>query len=149
MLSSRQYSSDLRNFFSQHPLMDYPAQVRKSANFHIQDVRHGLICIFKISAQFWGESAWPNVVIEVQGSLAFHPSMAGGHAGFSVVKSPEQYPDSHQACLPRRRYESPDNVSRPKSIDNTRSIYLICIHTYSRVFLIDFGRETLPSALSV
>ena len=28
--------------------MDYPAQVRKSANLHIQDGRHGLICIFKI-----------------------------------------------------------------------------------------------------
>ena len=42
-LSSRQYLSDLRDFFSEHPLMDFPAQVRKSANLHIQDGRHGPI----------------------------------------------------------------------------------------------------------
>ena len=28
--------------------MDYPAQFQKSANLHIKDGRHGLICIFKI-----------------------------------------------------------------------------------------------------
>ena len=27
LISSRQYSSDLLNFFSEHPLIDYPAQV--------------------------------------------------------------------------------------------------------------------------
>ena len=48
MLSSRQYSSDLQEKKFEHPLMDYTAQVRKSANLHIQDGRHGLICIFKI-----------------------------------------------------------------------------------------------------
>ena len=69
MLSSRQYLSDLRDFFFEHPLMnyllkfenqlicnffseqlliDYPAQVRKSANLHIQDGRHRLIFKFKI-----------------------------------------------------------------------------------------------------
>ena len=48
MLSNRQYSPDLCDIFSEHPLMDYPAQVRKSANLHIQDGSHGLICIFKI-----------------------------------------------------------------------------------------------------
>ena len=120
--------------------MDYPAQVRKSANFHIQDGRHGLIYIFKISAQFWGQSAWPNVVIEVQGSLAFHPCMAGGHAGFSFVKSTEQFPDSGMNHRITSR-----GLSQSATLG---SIYLIYIHTYSRVFLIDFGRETLPSALS-
>ena len=48
MLSSRQYSSDLRDFFSEHPLMDYPVWVRKSANLHIQHGLHGLICISKM-----------------------------------------------------------------------------------------------------
>ena len=37
-----------RFFFSEHPQMDYPAQVRKSANLHIQDYRHGLIYISTI-----------------------------------------------------------------------------------------------------
>ena len=34
------------------------------------------------SAQFWGESAWPIVVLEVQDTLTFHPCVAVGHAGF-------------------------------------------------------------------
>ena len=72
------------------------------------------------SAQFRGESAWQIVVLEVQDTLAFHPCMVGGQAGFSVVKSAEHFLDSHQACLPRRWYESLGNVSRPKSICNTR-----------------------------
>ena len=48
MLSSRQYLSNVREFFSQHALIDYPGCVRKSYNLHIQDGRRGLICIFKI-----------------------------------------------------------------------------------------------------
>ena len=36
-----------RNLF-EHPLMDYPTHVRKSANLHIKDGSHGLIYIFKI-----------------------------------------------------------------------------------------------------
>ena len=56
------------------------------------------------SAQFWGESAWPIVVLEVRDTLAFHPCVAGGHAAFSVVKSAEQFPDSHQTYPPRRQY---------------------------------------------
>ena len=44
----RQYLPDLRNFFSKHSLMDYPVKFRKSANLHIQDGRHGLICISDI-----------------------------------------------------------------------------------------------------
>ena len=48
MLYSRQYSSDLCEFFSDRRLMDYPFSVRKSANLHIQDGRHWLIVIFKI-----------------------------------------------------------------------------------------------------
>ena len=39
--SSRQYSSDLREFFSEHPLMDYSGWVWKSANLHIKNGRHG------------------------------------------------------------------------------------------------------------
>ena len=39
----------LHEVFCEQPLMDYPAQVRKSANLHIQDGCHGLICIFKIN----------------------------------------------------------------------------------------------------
>ena len=41
-----QFSSDLRDFFSEHPLMDFPAQARKSANLHIQDGSYAPICIF-------------------------------------------------------------------------------------------------------
>ena len=40
--------ADLCNFFSEHPVMDFPGSVRKSANFHIQHGHHGLICIWKI-----------------------------------------------------------------------------------------------------
>ena len=35
----------------EHPLMDYPAYIRKSANLHVQDGGHGLICIFKIDVK--------------------------------------------------------------------------------------------------
>ena len=49
MLSSLQYSSDLRKFYAEHPLMDYPAFFQKSAHLHIQDSCHGLIRIFKIN----------------------------------------------------------------------------------------------------
>ena len=38
-------SSDLHDFFPEHPLMDYSGWARKSANLH---GHHGLICIFKI-----------------------------------------------------------------------------------------------------
>ena len=40
--ASHQYLSDLREFFSQHALLDYSGLVRKAANFnlHIQDGHH-------------------------------------------------------------------------------------------------------------
>ena len=46
------------------------------------------------------------MVSEVQDMQAFHPCLVGGYAAFifSVVKSAEQLPDSHQACPPRRQY---------------------------------------------
>ena len=47
-LQSPIFIRSLRIFF-EHPLMDYPAQGKKSANLRIQDGSHGLICIFKIA----------------------------------------------------------------------------------------------------
>ena len=47
---------DFRQFFSNHPLLDYPAQVRKSANLHNQDGRHRIICILNIDVNAFQSS---------------------------------------------------------------------------------------------
>ena len=36
-----------------------------------------------LSAQFWGESAWPAVVLKVWDTLIIHSSVACDHTGFS------------------------------------------------------------------
>ena len=72
------------------------------------------------SAQFRGESAWPIVVLEVQDTLTFHPCSAGGHTCFWVVKSAKQFPDSYQACPPRRQYMNGRVLS-----DIGRALYVV------------------------
>ena len=64
--------------------MYYPAQVLKSANLHIQDGRHGLICIFKInvnalrssifnrSSQFFSEHPLMDYLAHVRKSANLH-----------------------------------------------------------------------------
>ena len=41
-------------------------------------VKMEVSCVIMASAQLWGESAWPIVVLEVRDMLAFHPCVAGG-----------------------------------------------------------------------
>ena len=43
-----QQFDDVNTLHSEYSLMDYPVTFRKSANLHIKDGRHGLICISDI-----------------------------------------------------------------------------------------------------